>query len=152
MIDIRKDMAEAAIRKKLEKGHKLGGISGVEKILQEFVEVSRLPEAFFKVLKGRDLCDLLAKATDSVVPGPTSDVMTPANSEDYVEELSEVRREGEQGIEGTQDEAKEGVKSPTYEDPVSDTDISSSGSANVSSQTIGKVVPCDDPHSQHKPL
>ena len=123
MIDARKCIAEHAIRTELAKGHKLRGINGIERILQEYVKISELPEDFFNVLKDRDLCDLLANVADSRFPGQISDVTTPPSSDVCVEEQNEVEREDEQGTKGTQAEVKESVISLTYEDPVSDTEI-----------------------------
>lgn len=112
MIDGRRKMAEDAVRQALAKGNKLGGIAGVERILQEQVQICGLPDDFFKCLSDRDLGDLALRITEAGTGTETSP-LTPPSDVSGAED-----QRGEQTTEGGQDDTAESAQPPTYEDSV----------------------------------
>jgi len=72
-------MAEAAIKCALEKGHKIGGIASLKRILQEWAQTSGLPIDFFETFPERDISEIAIKIMESLRAGdaPATGITTP---------------------------------------------------------------------------
>jgi hypothetical protein len=114
MIEGRRKMAENAIKCALEKGHKLGGIDGWKRILQDFAQTCGLPIAFFEILPERDMNDFAIRVMESL---RASDISATGITTPPSDSSAEDQR-GDQVVDGSQDETSERAKFSTFEDTV----------------------------------
>lgn len=121
-VEIRKTIAQDALRREIEKGKQVMGVDGIKRFLQEFAQKSDFKQDYFEILEDKHCFDVYIAASSrarSVSGGrPDMDILTPPASEISGETHSEQRLPS-LGIAESQDMGKEELQRLSYDDPVS---------------------------------